>query len=124
MRLPYTTLPEKLKSNLDFIQTDNGLEYQKQFLDFLDGAHTELGLAHPIHHHYIHKSSPNENAVIERSFRTDEEEFFWKIDRPDNLKELNTAYQLWMNEYNTERPHLGLNFMTPMEKLMSYTRSE
>jgi hypothetical protein len=31
-------------------------------------------------HHYIHKSAPNENAVIERSFRSDEEEFFWRMD--------------------------------------------
>lgn len=113
-------LPNELKKQLDFIQTDNGLEYQQQFLDFLETAHEELQLEHAISHHYIHKSSPNENAVIERSFRTDEEEFFWCIDRPKDLAELNTMYQSWMEEYNTKRPHLGLNFMTPMEKLLSY----
>lgn len=113
-------LPKELRQHLDFIQTDNGLEYQQQFLDFLETAHEELNLEHPIAHHYIHKSSPNENAVIERSFRTDEEEFFWRIDRPEDLTELNIMYQTWMEEYNTKRPHLGLNLMTPMEKLLSY----
>ena len=115
-------LPIQIKDNLDFIQTDNGLEYQQQFLNFLETAHLELGLPHKIKHHYIHKSSPNENAVIERSFRTDEEEFFWRIDRPEDLTELNVMYQTWMEEYNTFRPHLSLNCMTPMEKLMSYNR--
>lgn len=116
-------LPSQIRENLDFIQTDNGLEYQKQFLDFLETAHLELGLPNKIDHHYIHKSSPNENAVIERSFRTDEEEFFWRIDRPEDLTELNVMYQSWMKEYNTFRPHLSLNCMTPMEKLLSYNNN-
>lgn len=113
-------LPKQIKDNLDFIQTDNGLEYQQRFLNFLEIAHQELRLPNKISHHYIHKSSPNENAVIERSFRTDEEEFFWRIERPEDLTELNVMYQTWMEEYNTFRPHLGLDCMTPMEKLLSY----
>lgn len=113
-------LPKQIKDNLDFIQTDNGLEYQQRFLDFLEIAQQELKLPNKISHHYIHKSSPNENAVIERSFRTDEEEFFWRIERPEDLTELNVMYQTWMEEYNTFRPHLSLDCMTPMEKLLSY----
>lgn len=54
----------------DFIQTDNGLEFQKQFDTFVT---QELKFKH----HYIHKGNPNENAVIERSFRTDQDEFFF-----------------------------------------------
>ena len=115
-------LPKQIKDNLDFIQTDNGLEYQERFLNFLKSAHQELHLPNEIKHHYIHKSSPNENAVIERSFRTDEEEFFWRIERPEDLTELNIMYQSWMEEYNTFRPHLGLNCMTPAEKLLSYNK--
>ncbi|MBF8267860.1 MAG: transposase, partial [Dehalococcoidia bacterium] len=48
-----------------YVQTDNGLEFQKRF----HAKCEEVGLEH----FYIHKSSPNDNAVIERSFRTDEE---------------------------------------------------
>jgi len=97
----------------DFIQTDNGLEFQSRFKDFVT---KELGLAH----HHIHKSSPNENAVIERSFRTDEEEFFFRLPRrPKDLNELNLAYQQFLFYYNSERPHLGIDLQTPMEKLQS-----
>jgi transposase InsO family protein len=98
----------------DFIQTDNGLEYQQRFREYVT---QELGWQH----HYIHKSSPNENAVIERSFRTDEEEFFWWIDQvPEDLVVLNTRYQEYLNTYNTYRPHLGIDLQTPQEKLASY----
>lgn len=93
----------------DFIQTDNGLEFQKRFYDFVTG---QLGLQH----HYIHKSNPNENAIIERSFRTDEEEFFFfRMKKPVDEVGLNQQYQAYLREYNTERPHLGINLKTPLE---------
>jgi len=107
---------EGLPLTPDFIQTDNGLEFQTRF-------HSFVTQTLKLQHHYIHKSSPNENAVIERSFRTDEEEFFcWRLGqmgRPQNIFELNTKYQLFMREYNETRPHLGLNLMTPLEKIKS-----
>jgi transposase InsO family protein len=115
-------LPKPLFNQLDFIQTDNGLEYQQQFLDFLTTAPDYFNLpTHQLSHHYIHKSSPNENAVIERSFRTDEEEFFWRIDTtPKDLIELNALYQQYLDIYNTFRPHIGINYTTPIKKLTNY----
>lgn len=116
-------LPEELRNHVDFIQTDNGLEFQKQFREFIADKgklKTELGIKDGLKHHYIHKSSPNENAVIERSFRTDEEEFFWRIEKPKDLDHLNALYQQYLDDYNTFRPHLGLSLMTPEEKLLSY----
>jgi len=100
--------------NADFIQTDNGLEFQDRFHKFV----TEEKI---LKHHYIHKSNPNENAVIERSFRTDEEEFFCfrlgRLGKPKNIAELNIFYQLYLKEYNETRPHLSLDLMTPKEKV-------
>lgn len=96
----------------DFVQTDNGLEFQERFRGYI----TSLGWQH----HYIHKSSPNENAVIERSFRTDEEEFFWQMDGPArDLIDLNTSYQHWLHYYNEERLHLGIGLQTPRARLLS-----
>lgn len=108
---------DQIQKNLpfrpDFIQTDNGLEFQKAFVEYVK---EELGWEH----HYIHKSSPNENAVIERSFRTDEEEFFWRMKRaPKDLIELNEWYQEYLEFYNEVRPHLGIDLMTPLKKLQS-----
>ena len=101
----------------DFIQTDNGLEFQARFKTYVT---EELGWEH----HHIHKSSPNENAVVERSFRTDEEEFFWRMDgSAKDLLDLNAQYQTWLQYYNEERLHLGIDLKTPREKLASYSDS-
>lgn len=98
----------------DFIQTDNGMEFQNRFNRYVT---EELGWQH----HFIHKSSPNENAVIERSFRTDEEEFFWRMPGPAaDLIQLNTEYQAWLKYYNEERLHIGIDFKTPKEKLAAH----
>lgn len=111
------TLLPALPLTPDFLQTDNGLEFQAQF-------HETVTKEYGLDHHYIHKSQPNENAVIERSFRTDQDEFFfWELPklgrRPRDLDELNALYQDWLSLYNTYRPHLSLELMTPQEKLRS-----
>lgn len=98
------TLPFKA----DFVQTDNGLEFQSRFAKFLEDNKIKL--------YHIHKSSPNENAVIERSFRTDEEEFYSRRTKNyQTLEELNQDYQGYLKYYNTERYHLGINLKTPIE---------
>ena len=95
-----------------FIQTDNGLEFQSEFLEYLREQ--------TIDHHFVHKNSPNENAIIERSFRTDEEEFFfWRYTRARDLHDLNDQFQSYLHFYNHERPHLGIDLMTPVEKMRS-----
>lgn len=105
------TMAPLLPFRPDFIQTDNGLEFQQRFKHYVT---QDLGWRH----HYIHKSSPNENAVIERSFRTDEEEFFWWLEAaPEDLVVLNARYQEYLDKYNTYRPHQGLDYLTPKERL-------
>ena len=91
-----------------FLQTDNGLEFQERFRIHVRA----LG----IKYHYIHKNTPNENALIERSFRTDEEEFFFWLEKaPQNYDELRELFAKWLYEYNHERPHLGIDLKTPYE---------
>lgn len=91
-----------------FIQTDNGLEFQERFKQ----SCKDMGLKY----HYVHKSSPNENAIIERSFRTDEEEFFFRMEkRPKHYDELREEFAKYLHYYNNERPHLGINLKTPQE---------
>lgn len=98
----------KLPFKVVFIQTDNGLEFQKKFQNLLRGMN--------IRHHLIHKSTPNENAVIERSFRTDEEEFYFRIEkRPKHYDELRDLLREFLHYYNHERLHMGINFKTPAQ---------
>lgn len=91
-----------------FIQTDNGLEFQGRFRKLL----TDLKLKH----HYVHKKTPNENALIERTFRTDEEEFFFRMKQvPKHYDELRIMFAEWLYRYNYKRIHLGINLKTPYE---------
>ena len=92
------------------------MEFQRRF----HAKCAELGLEH----FYIHKISPNENAVIERSFRTDEEERFFRLEEaPQDHQELNTWYQRFLDAYNTTRPHMGINMLTPKEAIALYQKS-
>lgn len=93
---------------VEYIQTDNGLEYQRSF--------EEACQKHNIIHYLIHKNTPNENAVIERSFRTDQDEFYyWLEKQPEHMGQLNEWLQVFINKYNTWRPHQSLDYKTPLE---------
>lgn len=93
---------------ITYVQTDNGLEYQRSFQEFCEKKN--------IKHYFIHKNSPNENAVIERSFRTDQDEFYyWLEKQPQHIGELNSWLQTFIHEYNTWRPHQALDYKTPEE---------
>lgn len=96
-----------------YIQTDNGLEFQRSF--------EQTCLKHNLNHYFIHKNSPNENAVIERSFRTDQDEFyFWLEKTPQHLGELNEWFQQFILLYNTDRPHQSLDYKTPLQMVKYY----
>ena len=74
-----------------------------------------------VKYHYIHKSTPNENALIERSFRTDEEEFFFRLDkRPQHYDELRDLFASYLHDYNHERPHHGIDLKTPYQVIKDH----
>lgn len=99
---------KRLPFSVDFIQTDNGLEFQGRFHEYCERTGFK--------HHLIHKSTPNENAVIERSFRTDEEEFFFRMKQiPKDYDELSVQFADFLHWYNYKRIHLGINLKTPFE---------
>lgn len=96
-----------------YLQTDNGLEYQSSF--------EKRCAKHNISHYFIHKNSPNENAVIERSFKTDQEEFyFWLEKAPEHIGELNGWLQKFITKYNTRRPHQALDYKRPIDIVKLY----
>lgn len=98
-RLPFKPL---------FLQTDNGLEFQKRFKSIVQAK----GLTH----HYVHKKTPNENAVVERSFRTDEDEFFFfRYKGAKDYDDLKSQFANFLHFYNYRRPHLGIDLKYPIE---------
>lgn len=104
----FFTIRERFPVKPVFIQTDNGLEFQGTF-------HATV-LKMNLKHHFIHKRTPNENALIERTFRTDEEEFFFFMKRaPHDYDELRHWFADYLEYYNTKRPHLSLQMKTPLQ---------
>ena len=95
---------------IKLIQTDNGHEFQSEFEEYLKTLDIKL------QHTWIH--TPDQNGVVERSHRTDEEEFYQETEIDyTNLEEINTKLKLWLEKYNTKRLHFSLNYLTPEEYL-------
>lgn len=82
------------------IQSDNGSEFSQHFSERIRIAHR---------HSRIRK--PNDNSYIERFNRTLKEECLYNFQR--NVRIFNKAIPLYLEHYNTERLHMGINFKTP-----------
>jgi transposase InsO family protein len=108
---------EKLPFRVEFIQTDNGAEFQAQF-------HYHV-LDRGIGHVYIKPSTPRLNGKVERSHRIDEEEFYRMLEGVviDDTELFNDRLQEWETFYNFNRPHGALGGQTPYERLRQKTRA-
>lgn len=93
------------------IQTDNGSEFHKYFMQYLEKR--------KIDHYWNYKSKPYKQGHIEKFNRTIQEEF---VDQNemwfDNVVEFNEQMMDWLLWYNTERYHYGINLMTPVDYLI------
>ncbi|MFZ5902825.1 MAG: integrase core domain-containing protein [Chloroflexota bacterium] len=74
----------------------------------------ELGCIHGL----SKRASPWQNAFVERTHRTDNEELFHRM-RFKSSEERKYQLKLWEYEYNTKRPHQGLGGRVPMEVYLS-----
>lgn len=103
---------DQVKKALPFaikqIQTDNGSEFSDVFSWHLD----DLGISH----RKTKVCSPEENGKVERSHRTDEQEFYG-INRFVSIHHCIKLLRQWEREYNTQRPHMALGGKTPREFL-------
>ena len=96
------------------IQTDNGSEFSEQFTWHLD----DLGISH----RKTKVCHPEENGKVERSHRTDQEEFYG-ITRFVSIQHCMRLLKNWEKEYNEERPHMSLKGKTPKEYLQEKLRN-
>ncbi len=98
--------PYKIKA----IQTDNGSEFHKYFMDYLEKR--------KITHYWNYKGQPHKQGHIEKFNRTIQEEFVDQnevlFDDPNKFNEKLLDWILW---YNTKRFHWGINLMTPVDYL-------
>ena len=89
------------------LQSDHGPEFGKWFV-------TQAKR----NHRYTRIGKPNDNAHIERFNRTLQEECLDKI--PTDVKAINCALKKYLQYYNHERLHTGINFLTPIQMVPSY----
>jgi putative transposase len=87
------------------IQSDGGSE----FLGAFRQATKELKLPH----YFNRPNYPQGNGQIERSFRTDEEEFYQVEELPTDLDGLEAALLAWNQVCEQVRPHQALGYKTP-----------
>jgi transposase InsO family protein len=101
-------LRRRLPMAIQRIQTDHGSEFGTDFTWHL----RDLGLTH----RQIPRGCPESNGKVERSHRTDAEEFYRRTVLRSPA-ELARKLRQWEYEYNHRRPHLALRGSTPAERL-------
>jgi len=99
---------EKMPFRIKQIRTDNGHEFQALF-------HWHV-LDKGMQHAYIKKGTPRLNGKVERSHRTDQEEFYQLIDYKGDV-DLAAKLKEWERFYNTFRPHTAHGGKSPYEAL-------
>lgn len=92
------------------LQSDHGPEFSKWFTTQIEHA----GMAH----RHSRVRQPNDNAHLERFNRTIQEECLSRLSR--TIRSYQRGIVEYLRYYNTERPHMGLEFKTPTEVMQSY----
>lgn len=87
------------------VQTDNGSEFRGMF----DGLLAERGITH----YFGDPHWPRCQSYVERSHRTDEEEFYAQGNLRTTVAALRPRVKAWERTYNTVRPHAALRMLTP-----------
>jgi transposase InsO family protein len=96
-----------IEGQVDNIQTDNGSEFEKYFSDGLQKMNLDR--------YYSRPRTPKDNPVNERFNRTLQEEFVDLGNYTENIPEFNKNLTEWLIEYNFKRPHISLNYETPIK---------
>jgi len=89
------------------LQTDNGSEFALEF----EIAITKLG----IQRYFSRVKTPKDNPEIERFNQTLEYEWLYNSNLSLDPEELNPRLTEWLVEYNFNRPHQSLAYLSPVE---------
>ncbi|GEM_PF-5624156 len=103
-------LGEPIKEKIN----DNGSENLGACIEYYEGENIVQLFTYP--------HAPKQNAVAERFNRTFQEECLLgrRIDLTQSIEIIQEQINAWLVEYNTERPHEGIDNMTPIRKLVAW----
>ncbi len=93
---------KKVSFKFEMLQSDHGPEFGRKFVQLIKKSHR-----------YTRIGKPNDNAHIERFNRTLQEECIDKV--RTKVRTINCALRKYLQYYNYERLHLGLNLKTPSQ---------
>jgi transposase InsO family protein len=99
---------DKFPFRICMVRTDRGHEFQALF-------HWHLA-DKGIEHAYIKPRSPQLNGKVERSHRTDKDEFYQLLTYRGDV-DLMKKLEVWERFYNFDRPHTAFGGKTPYEAL-------
>lgn len=92
------------------LRTDRDHEFQARFHWHVEDQ--------GIQHVYIKPRTPQLSGKVERSHRTDQNEFYQLLTYTDDV-DRNVKLEAWENFYNYDRPHTSLEGQTPYEVMKS-----
>jgi transposase InsO family protein len=100
------------------IQTDNGQEFTYNLLPGNTREHQmdTWCKARGVFHRLIPPGVKELNGKVERSHRIDADYFYGRAPTA-TLELFNRALTQWISFYNVQRPHGGIAYQTPLEKL-------
>jgi len=115
---------------VECVQTDNHSTFTNLFSGGNKKADHELRRVHPltlyligrgIEHKLSRPGTPQHNGFVERSHRTDEEEFY-SVTKTTNIDTvtLNSKMNTWQDEYNITRRHSSCKNLPPIEYFNTY----
>jgi len=94
------------------VQTDNGSEFHKYFMDYLKEQN--------IIHYFNYKGKPTKNGHVEKYNRTIQEEFVdWNEILLEDVEVFNGKLMDWLIWYNTKRFHWSLDLISPVDYLIN-----
>lgn len=104
------------------VQTDHGTEFTYIFMPWVNKPHPlETFLREKeIRHKLIPIATPKQNGKVERSHRTDDEEFYNQRSFRKPAKRVRELSR-FLAFYNNRRPNSAIGWMTPLEKLRSFS---
>jgi len=121
---------EGIGIKIECVQTDNHSTFTNLYLGGNKKEDHELRRVHPltqyllnrgIEHKLSRPGTPQHNGFVERSHRTDEEEFY-SVTKTANLDtdSLNSKINIWQDEYNLFRRHTNCKNLPPVEYFNTY----
>ena len=96
--------------DFEMLQTDHGPEFGKWFVERVKR-----------NHRYSRIGKPNDNAHVERFNRTIQEECLDRL--PRKVDVINCELEKYLEYYNQERLHLGINLKTPSQLLVEWCQA-